>query len=32
VFLFPLKDGILSHPGREQVLRSAFVERGFTVT
>jgi hypothetical protein len=31
-FGYPLKDGILYHPGREQLLRTAFVERGFTVT
>jgi hypothetical protein len=29
---YPLMDGILFHPGRESLLRSAFVERGYTVT
>jgi hypothetical protein len=29
---YPLMDGLLFHPGRETLLRSAFVERGFTVT
>jgi len=29
---YPLMDGILFHPGRESLLRSAFVDRGYTVT
>jgi hypothetical protein len=29
---YPLMDGILFHPGRETLLRSAFVDRGYTVT
>jgi hypothetical protein len=31
-FGYPLKDGVLYHPGRESLLRAAFVERGFRVT
>jgi hypothetical protein len=31
-FGYPLMDGILYQPGRESVLRSAFVDRGYTVT
>jgi hypothetical protein len=31
-FGYPLLDGILYQPGRESVLRSAFVDRGYTVT
>jgi hypothetical protein len=31
-FGYPLMDGILYTPGRESVLRSAFVDRGYTVT
>ena len=31
-FGYPLKDGILFHPGQESLLRAAFVSRGFTVT
>ena len=31
-FGYPLMDGILYQPGRESSLRSAFVERGYTVT
>ena len=31
-FGYPLMDGILYQPGRESVLRSAFVNRGYTVT
>src|SRR5258708_734135 len=29
---YPLMDGILFHPGRESILRSAFLDRGYTVT
>jgi hypothetical protein len=29
---YPLMDGILFHPGRESLLRAAFVDRGYTVT
>ena len=29
---YPLMDGILFHPGRESLLRAAFLDRGFTVT
>ena len=29
---YPLMDGILYQPGRESALRSAFVNRGYTVT
>ena len=31
-FGYPLMDGILYQPGRESLLRSAFVDRGYTVT
>ncbi|MGO9874877.1 MAG: hypothetical protein ACLPVY_13875 [Acidimicrobiia bacterium] len=31
-FGYPLMDGILYQPGRESLLRSAFVRRGYTVT
>jgi hypothetical protein len=31
-FGYPLMDGILYHPGREALLRAAFVDRGYTVT
>jgi hypothetical protein len=31
-FGYPLLDGILYHPGRESQLRSAFVNRGYTLT
>jgi hypothetical protein len=31
-FGYPLMDGILYQPGREALLRSAFVDRGYTVT
>jgi hypothetical protein len=31
-FGYPLLDGILYTPGRESVLRSAFVSRGYTIT
>jgi hypothetical protein len=31
-FGYPLMDGILYQPGREMMLRSAFVDRGYTVT
>jgi hypothetical protein len=31
-FGYPLMDGILFRPGRESLLRSAFVDRGYTVT
>jgi hypothetical protein len=31
-FGYPLMDGILYQPGRETMLRSAFVDRGYTVT
>ena len=31
-FGYPLMDGILYQPGRESLLRSAFLERGYTVT
>ena len=30
-FGYPLMDGILYQPGRESLLRSAFVDRGYTV-
>jgi hypothetical protein len=29
---YPLMDGILFHPGRESLLRAAFLDRGYTVT
>jgi hypothetical protein len=31
-FGYPLMDGVLYRPGRESMLRSAFVDRGYTVT
>ena len=31
-FGYPLMDGILYKPGRELLLRAAFLDRGFTVT
>ncbi len=31
-FGYPLMDGILYQPGRESLLRCAFVDRGYTVT
>jgi hypothetical protein len=31
-FGYPLMDGILYRPGRESLLRSAFLDRGYTLT
>jgi hypothetical protein len=30
-FGYPLMDGVLYQPGRESMLRSAFLDRGYTV-